>query len=515
MKKFLLILFTTFIFWISSEIFAQNITRYSEYFEDWTLYKQLFDLWDSNISLDDYKTKIFKIAKFENWTCWIWWDEVEYWENFNWLWRLEIWWNNSTETTFWKFKPWKEFWNLNNEDYVEFCYWEENSVLENRIKIKRTKKQLTLKTIWEWDQKKVVISKEVWDNWTNIEVSLRCEPNDIVFNSIKTWEEEEKFIISLKKLDLKTNNDEFKVKIEWNWLESEIDTVDSFFNVKSNNINTTFYFSPENPEIWDSWSSTWNLVFDNQSRSSKYIWQYPDFLEMSLYEWNISKIEDIFNSEKHKLIAKSNWTSLSANLEIKSQDWNVYSLITKIKWSAATESIKVYSISKYWAKIVSSTAFPTIAKSWNRIHFDVITNIYNSFSELDYAQIVFDDDRFEKLNLNLDDNKTWSWTELSKEITFSWDYTLPSDKNINWQFIWYEVYVILKDWTRTKLDWKKEIYVWTRDDICKDPKMCVLRWLKALKNKEKTTFEKILIENFNENEYNFTENDLYKIFRKK
>jgi len=47
-----------------------------------------------------------------------------------------------------------------------------------------------------------------------MEVSLRCEPNDIDYNDISTLEMDERFVISLKKLDLKTNNNDFRVKIE-------------------------------------------------------------------------------------------------------------------------------------------------------------------------------------------------------------------------------------------------------------------------------------------------------------
>ena len=123
MKKFLLILIFTIFFWISSEIFAANdITRYSEYSEDWTLDRQLFDLWDSNMSFDEYKTKTFKVATLSWSICWddewSWWDVAEFWENFQWLWRLEIIWNNDNEATFWKFKPWKEFWDLENEEFI-------------------------------------------------------------------------------------------------------------------------------------------------------------------------------------------------------------------------------------------------------------------------------------------------------------------------------------------------------------------------------------------------------------
>lgn len=524
MKKILLTLSGIILFFISSQTFAQEIVRYSEYSEDWTLDKQLFDLWDSNISFDNYKTKIFQVAKFEDWFCSSWEDFAEFWENFQWLWRLEIIWNNSNEATFWKFKPWEEFWNLENEDFIEFCYWEKDWILDSKIKIKRTKKQLSLKTIWNWDQKKVVVSKIVWDNWTDIEISLRCEPDDVAYSNITTWEEEEKFILSLKKLDLKTNNDEFKVKIEWNWLEDEIDTFNTFFSVESDSVNANFYFSPEETSTWDSWiedldteeditdTSDDSIIYDNQSRSAKYIWQYPNQLEMSLYKWNIASVYDI---ENHTLIAKATWLSLSTNLEIESQDWAVFSLVTKISWSNAAQSIKVYTISKFWAKIISADVYPTIAKSWAKVSFDIIANIYNAMSDLDYAQIIFEDDRFEKLNLTLlEEDFIDDVSESSKELTFSWDYILPSDNTINWQFISYDVYVILKDWTRTKFEWNQEIYVWTRDDICKDPKMCTLRWLKALKNSEKSAFEKVLIQNFDESEANFTENDLYKVFRK-
>ena len=130
------------------------------------------------------------------------------------MWRIEIIWNNSTEATFWKFKPWKEFSNLENEDFIEFCYWTWAD-LNSKIKIKKTWSSLSLKTVWTWDQKKVVLSKQIWDNWTDIELSLRCEPDDIAYNNISTWEMNEKFVISLKKLDLKTDNNDFKVKIEW------------------------------------------------------------------------------------------------------------------------------------------------------------------------------------------------------------------------------------------------------------------------------------------------------------
>ena len=166
MKKFLLTLITVFVFWIWSEIFAQNITRYSEYSEDWTLDKQLFDLWNENLDFNSYKQNTFNVSVLSWSICWddeVWWNIAEYWENFQWKWRLEIVWNNSTEATFWKFKPWKEFVDLYNEDFIEFCYWSW-STLNNKIKIKKYWRSLSLKTVWNWDQKKVVISKAVWDN---------------------------------------------------------------------------------------------------------------------------------------------------------------------------------------------------------------------------------------------------------------------------------------------------------------------------------------------------------------
>ncbi|MCD5382968.1 hypothetical protein LR002_02495, partial [Candidatus Gracilibacteria bacterium] len=288
--------------------------------------------------------------------------------------------------------------------------------------------------------------------------------------------------------------DDFLITIEGN---GEIDVKDSkntFFTVQSDKVNAIFSFKPE--DISDG------------TNAAKIIAE-PGLLSLSLYK---GIIDDVANIPQENLISKTNGLNLSANLDIKSQDGENFSFVAKI----GTEYIiKVYSISRYGAKIISSEVFPTLAKAGSQVKFTITANIYNALSDIDYAQIIFDDDRFENLNLKLKESQdSGSGSNMGKEVVFEGNYNLPSDDKINGQFIGYKTFVILKDGTRTELNGKKEIYVGTRKDICKDPKTCVLRGLKALRKTNKTSFDKIIIENFNKNDFDFTEDDLYKIFRK-
>ncbi|MCD5382591.1 hypothetical protein LR002_00520, partial [Candidatus Gracilibacteria bacterium] len=396
MKKFLLTLVGIFIFGISSEIFAQNITRYSDYGEDWTLDKQLFDLGDASIDLDTYKTNTFKVAILSGSTCQTGGNFAEYGENFQGLGRIEISSNNETEATYWKFKPGKKFAKLNNEDFVEFCYGTGTN-LDSRIKIKKSSKGDVLKMVGEGTQQKVVLSKSIGDFGSNVEVSLRCEPNDIDYNSIITGENDEKFVISLKKLDLKVNNSSIKAIVEdgqdTSVEDSDVnESFNTYFFVKANNFNVNFEYviNSNNTSISNTDTSTSdtdisndpnispsvsqsNLITSTLSSLDIFLTNHPDFLEMYLYKGTLSKYEDIFDTENHPLVAQGKGLALSTNLDIT--DVDSYSLVSKIRGSVSSPNIKVYSFSKgeFTSKLYTNDFKITFTDGANQIDNSTVT----------------------------------------------------------------------------------------------------------------------------------------------
>lgn len=330
---------------------ANDITRYASYTEDWALEGQFFDLRDSGIStMGGYSANMFLVSTWSSTECGVSSNvAAEYWENSNWYWRLEIVDNNAQDPTTWKFKPWREFESLQNGEEVVFCYSNSSSINNSspRIRIIKTWKPLIIRTIGSSSEKKILMSQKLWDIFSEMSVSFRCE-KDNLFTDINTKENEEKIRMRFYKFDVKTSNNDFGVKIETKPNDTVIDTDDTRIVVNGNVVLMNFYYKYLNTwavaiTTWSWWTGViTDFNQDNSTRSIAYINNKPNELELSLYKWEITSPDDIY---KYQLISKANWASLSTSMEITESNTGYYlTLVSHIANSTASPTLKVYYI---------------------------------------------------------------------------------------------------------------------------------------------------------------------------
>ena len=224
---------------------------------------------------------------------------------------------------------------------------------------------------------------------------------------------------------------------------------------------------------------------------------------------------------------------MSTYLEDLWQKDQYFSLVTSLIGSNETPTIKVYSITRYWVDLIKAKTYPWIVAPWTKVEFDVVVNISNSKEDVDYVEIDLNDQRFNPPYLRIfneevwNSNWTWTWSwvwnwiwvsvwtwTLKWEKIFKWYYIMPSDTSMNWEFIDYNISVVSKDWARTTFSETFELYLWSKDDLCRNTNVCIIRWLRALESDDKTELQKVIINMFTDNPENFSKEDIYEKFRK-